>query len=715
MAASSSISIVSLDAVEEQLAPPAAIAVKRESAIPCVVTSSDFEAIYQHHCAEMLSRAQPAIVLLKSATPWVVEDQPITFTVPPAGDPDAPGSRLRRLEMLENAEAYETVEFTAYPYVQELLGVVAGTGDLPPGYDPWLAIFTAVYLALPTKIIARLCEDLIWGLGGDRDAFSEVFHISARSSDYNSITFKNESLDAKMPNRQYVVVALNALREYLHSKPSTSSESTTDPTFTFYELSVRFPKPNEPTEWCNCPRSDHTDQSPHHIHIYWLSNSNPRMLHHILTSQTTTPMIDVWPTRGLNSPEATIFAEILCAYINSRRAWNETLVMSVRHALVEVAAVAQNFEFANILLSNIVASAEFEFDATVLLTASARHCEVSYLAWCSFVKRAEVLAITPRVSQSKQKYNTVELQCALLRYDMLQHAEDKQLQEFMLANLEQMVSNHSVDYMISTVSEHIRRMFIKGRTSDIRRLHRLGLDIEYLREGLKRIDCDDIEYGFIRTLEFAEEQGWFRAGGTEYRDVVMHQLLKGHGAFDAVKWLYAKYPEMGATAWSAFREHTVPPLINNRERTRLVDVSRCERENYGRGVRWVLLENQRVWRIRVDESLIFDSIRMRDYQCLHLLYTVVGMKPNRTHAQAALRLVIKSYESGKRATHAMYLMLHCIRDALRANGVQLNLHEFILTAGSGVDTVALAWMMRRGFFTKPTMTKQRVRKTSSSS
>jgi hypothetical protein len=298
---------------------------------------------------------------------------------------------------------------------------------------------------------------------------------------------------------------------------------------------------------------------------------------------------------------------------------------------------------------------------------------------------------------------------------MLQQAEDKQLQEFMLANLEQIVSNHSTDFSLSTVSEHIRNMFIKGKTSDIRRLHRLGLDIEYLREGLKRIDCDDIEYGFIRTLEFAEEQGWFRAGGTEYRDAVMHQLLKGHGAFDAVKWLYAKYPEMGAIIWSAFREHTVPPLINNRERTRIVDVSRRERENYGRGVRWVLLENQRVWRIRVDESLIFDSIRMRDYQCLHLLYTVVGMKPSREHAQAALRLVIKRYESGKRATHAMYLMLRCIHDALRANGVQLNLHEFILTAGSGIDTVALAWMMRRGFFTKPKMAKQKVRKTSPSS
>jgi hypothetical protein len=747
MSATSSISIGSLDASDSQPeASPAAIAVKEESAIPCAEVTSDFEAIYRLRCAEVLARAQPAVAPLKSATPWIPGEHPIRFTVPPNA-PDnsaAPGYRLRqKIKVLENAEDCETIEFTAYPYVLELLSVVAGTGDLPAGYDAWLALFTAVYLALPKEFVDRICEDLLWALGGDREAFHDVFNVKVEKEDasrldYFSIAFNGDT-PADIPNRQYVMIALNALREYLNRIVSTvnSTETVKSFKFTFYELSVRFLISGECAEGCECPKSSNqkkffpsvpsSNKSDCRYYMYTahFSNSNPRMLHHVLTSPDMTVMNNGWPNRGLGSnADAAIFAEILCAYNNSKLSWHSGHVFEYATGLLfDFAALEQNFEFVNILLSNLVASGiEFEFDATYLLASAARRSEETYLAWCSFVKRAEVFAKLPPVTKRELKMSMVELQCTLLEHDLFHHAKDGELQQFMLSDLDQLVSCGKDGNTISSVGELICNMFNRGKIAAIRHMHRLGLDIEFLRKHLETIEIETIESDYIggefsRSLEFADEQGWLRSGGAEYRNTIVRQLLTGQGAFDAVKWLYGKYPETGEVVWRFFNEYTRSPYANQQARSRITKNSRRVLERYSRGVRWILRENREVWRNQVDEGMVLQAIRMRDHQRLHLLYTVSGVKPRREHAQAALSLIIRRRESVWRATHAMYLMLLCIRNAFRANGVQLNLLQFLETIGDTISTTVLSWMMRRGFFaaTKPKKVKKKgvVRATSS--
>jgi hypothetical protein len=711
--------------------------------------SSDFEAIYRKHCAERLSRTQPRITTFATATLWVVEQQSIHLTISPVdpADSNAPGSLLRRLKLLENAEAYETVELTNYPYIRELLNLVAGTGDLPEGYDPWLALFTAVYLALPSSITDRICEDLIWGLGGDRDAFNDVFHVDVCTDDnklqYYRIKLRSETIADGIANGQYVLVAYGALRDYLQSNMLDSLEtpSSDHHIFSFYDLSVRFLKPYEYASECDCNKPykeaecnygsiEGENGAMYSCHMYTMnfSNSNPRMLYHMLTSQMAPVVINEWPCERFGcEADAVAFAEILCAYIGSKKdVWSSELVNSASLALVKVASIAQYFKFANTLLSNLVGcGVELEFSATRLTTAAVRHSEESYLAWRSFVKRAEVCAKIPPTIDFYNTGDMIRLQCALLEYNMLKYATDAELREILLKNLDVMVTSLKDGVRFITISELIIEVFIRGRIGDIRRLHGLGLDIEYLREHLKAINNCSIDRGIIHALEFADELGWFTTSGHEYRDSCMRHLLLTPGSFDAVEWLSDRYPDMRISLWGAFIQYEYSAYCTtNNSLCRICTISRHERREHKRIIRWILLENRNVWKYPIEENLVIDTIRLRDYHLLHLLYTIGGVKPRKEHVRAALGtqvmrkpqhfphllevsvLVNGSSECEKHVDHIMFLILHCIRDALRANGVQLKMHELLHKARKDIDGNALDWMMRRGFFTtKPKLAK----------
>jgi hypothetical protein len=672
--------------------------------IPCVAVSSDYTAIYQHRCAEQLARAQPAVARLMDAEPLVVGERLVSFTVPPSvpDDPNASSSRLRRLRMLENAEANETVAFTAYPYVLELLSVVAGTGDLPSGYNSWLALFTAVYLSLPISITNRLCEDLIWTLGGDRTAFLEVFTLMHGYVLGHATLIDTKDISSEIPNRQYVVVALTALHEYLNSNILEGGFGTAKShiPYSFYELSVRFLEPREYAQCCDltCRHeatvSDAWDEC-FHINIEKFTNGNPRMLHHILTSETLPVVLDEWPGSRVESGAGSVaFVEMLCAYINSKSAWRSDLVTNALEALVNLVTVLpNNFEFANILLSNLVASGiEIKFDATRLLTAAVTHSEESYLAWSNFVKQAEIFTKMHPVEKVEKRQNMIEFQCALLEHDMLHHVEDAQLQEFILRNLDQRITSYIDGAKTSNASESIARIFVRGRVRDIRRLKRLGLSVDNLRHDILLV-----AHGFIQLLEFAEEHGWFASGGIGYQHECVHNLLL-KGAFHAARWLYAKYPDTSARLWSTFCQHSFSPIYT---RNCGCKDMRCEHRSrgkrYAKFIRWVLLENRERWKNSVPDYLVVNFIRFGDYHGLHALYTISGVQPRREHAHAALNLAVTNGHDAH-IIHAMLLMLRCIRDALRIRREQPTLREFLRTAVDGIDGIGLDWMMRRGFF-----------------
>jgi hypothetical protein len=511
-----------------------------------------------------------------------------------------------------------------------------------------------------------------------------------------------EDISSEIPNRQYVVVALAALHDYLNSNilEGRYGAAKSHIPYSFYELSVRFLEPRSYAQCCDlaCRHeatvSDAWDEC-FHINIEKFTNGNPRMLHHILTSETLPVVLDEWPESRVESGAGSVvFVEMLCAYINSKSAWRSDLVTSALKALVNLVTVLpNNFDFANILLSNLVASGtEIKFDATRLLTAAATHSEESYLAWCSFVKRAEIFTkIHPDTERCRRRY-MVELQCALLEHDMLHHVEDAKLQEFMLKDLDQRIISHIAGAKTSTARESISRTFMKGGVRDIRRLQHLGLDIDYLRNVIYHVT-----FGFIQVLEFVEEHGWLAAGGVGYQQDCMHNLLL-QGAFHAARWMYAKYPDTAAKLWSSFCQHKFSP--NHKQSCSCKGV-RCEhkRKNkrYGKFIRWILLENRERWKNSIPEYLISSFIRCGDYQGLNALYTIAGVQPRREHAQIALNPTVHN-ERGEHTIHAMLLMLRCIRDSLRAHGKQLTLREFLRSTESGIDGIGLDWMIRRGFF-----------------
>jgi hypothetical protein len=436
------------------------------------------------------------------------------------------------------------------------------------------------------------------------------------------------------------------------------------------------------------------------------------MLHYIITSPKLNVKINTWCQSWLRSEaEAIIFGDIFCSYINSKAGWKDSIVTGILRSLVEtLASTADYLEFSNIVLSNLVASGvEFEFDATTLLTAAAKHGEESYLAWSRFVKRAEVFTKIPIVYLEERNWNMVMMQSALLKHDMFHYAEDSQLQEFMIPYLE----NLTVRIEDSYIGDIIINAFIKGKITDILRLHGLGLNLEFLRKHFESIDNASIDNSFIQTLEFAERSGWFESGGVEYRNSFIHRLLMRQGAFGAVKWLYAKYPHTSSTIWRAFTEFTCYVKFNEKIMWDDTTSARRKRRNYIRGLRWILLENRSVWKNCVDEKIVVDSIRRIDYHRLHLLYALGCVKPSKEHLQAAIKLPIMNNMTGGRVTHALYLTLRCIRNALLANGVKIHLHDFMLTAGNNIHTVALVWMMKRGFFVATKPKKKRMPKPTS--
>jgi hypothetical protein len=680
---------------------------------PILETSSDFEAVYHRRCAEKELRTQPSGIPLKDAKEMIIGKKiELIFPSDDPDDPEAPGPRLRQLTLLENAKPDEAIQLTNYPCMKELIELVAGYRDLPKGYNPWFALFTAVYLALPISILDRLCEDLIWSIGDDKDTLHTLFKVyegyfTNYSYDYSKISFRIEPAFPHLLNTQYLTIAHGALKEYLQRNAllDCSKDSNSDAlNFTSYQLSLRF----------NASTFGNIDENGDRFHVRTSEfvNGNPRMLHHILTKQTV--KVDTWPSEHFGSAEdAAIFAEMLCAYINSKSAWSAELIESIFETLVNLASVAPYFEFANILLSNLLGCGiRVAFDSIRLLTAAAKHSKESFLAWRKFVKRAAVFDnLDCPIDLSQITSNAVELHCALLEHNLLHYVTDGTLQEFMLCNLQQPIKNGS---SVLSVAEIIAKVFIEDRIADIQRLHRLGLDVGYLRNNLKNIKCN-----FIPTLQFAEEQEWLETGSVEYRGACMENLLT-HDALDAARWLYVKHPDTGATMWSMFKERVFSP--KHLQCCTYKDVScgcKLKKKRYGKFIRWMLLENRDKWKNPVTEDLVSDFIRSGDYQTLCRFYAIAGVKPSKKHAKLALSLPSHLWEHVQcwrlvqvrlsDITHVMFLVLRCILDALHANGKHLNLHEFLCTAGNSIDGATLDWMMRRGFFaTKSKIAKKRI-------
>jgi hypothetical protein len=693
--------------------------------IPCAIVSSDYEAVYRRRCAGILARAQPATAPLGSADKWVPKTPMIEFTVPPAGDPNAPGSRLRQIKMLEDAEANEIVEFTNYPYIHELLAIVAGTGDLPEGYDPWLTLFTAIYLALPNSIIDRLCEDLLWAIGGDREVFYQIFDTDVywRSNAtyyYANIGLLDDPISTDMPNREYMVVAHGALCEYLKRRaPEIRSIFYNSFKFSSYWLGVRFIEPKDVSgqKWRKRSQSDSETESESEndgrfrILTSKFDNGNPRMLDYMLTSKNVSVEIDTWPIYNFGSAEdAVAFAEILCAYITSKSAWSAEMVVSATTTLLNVPSITP--EFANILLSNlVVGTVNFTFDATRLLTASVsvRNSEKSYIAWHRFVKYAKVFDDIKIPQDPYQRdTNTVALQCALLEHNLLSHVTDGELQEFMLRNLQRPILHGG---KILSVSEIILKLFIMGRIREIRHLHRIGLDISYLRNHAAHH-----YHGYcvpISVLEFAEEQGWFKDGDAVYRKNYMKGLI-ACGSHRATLWMGCKYPDTCDELWRVFcsgeylyREaylqmYSSIPGVKTRSRYRE------QKKDFRKTIHWLLQQNRLHWRREIPQSLIDRVIKSGDYVTLRALYTVGGQKLQPTHINVVLSLEGRKHNNGFEYTsdvllperrRMMFGMLRCMWDVLRASKVRLNPVSLLVKGRpESVNLEMITWMMHRGFF-----------------
>jgi hypothetical protein len=724
MSNTNNMKVMSLDGTEQQPASSSSSPAHAEpdsSPIPCVEVSSDFEAVYRRRCAGILARAQPATVSLKSAIKWVAETPKIEFIVPSTDDPDnstTPSARLRQLKILEDAEENETVEFTAYPYLLELLSVVGGTGDLPEGYDPRLALFTAVYLALPAEIVARLCEDWLWALGGDRAAFHDVFHTHGHWIDlrgkyyyyYSKITLINTPISKDVPNGQYVVVACEALKQYLKSnEPYKSSFSRNSSELFSYMLNIRFFEVRESKDDAEGNSENESEISDHSITMK-LGNGDPRMLHYILTKHGAPVEIKIWPSHSFKSAEdAAAFAEILCAYITCKSAWKSTLVNHAISVLFGQKQTAPYLEFVNILLSHIVASGiDIKFNVTRFLTASLGHSEESFLACRNFVKRAEIFTKISPTDEVNRVRDMVAFQCRLLEHNLLHHAEDAQLQEFMLKNLEVWVNSHIDDVPVIKVSGLIVRVFIRGQIGAIRRLHHLGLDIGYLRNHIggltKRIP--------VTVLEFTNERGWFESGGAEYREKYMRELVIS-ASHHAIRWLCDKYPDTCDELWSAFcdarylyrEEHRNMYTRSSEVKTRVQ--IRDQKKGFRRNIRWLLQQNRLHWRREIPKCLILLVIAEGDYVTLRALYVHGEQKLQPGHVDAVLRFNddkrITNFYLGILDAHRNMLfgMLRCMWDVLRASNTKLNKSSISIESNSKSTNLKLiAWMEHRGFFTE---------------
>jgi hypothetical protein len=729
MSNTNNMKVMSLDGTEQQPASssssPAALTDPDSSPIPCVEVSSDFEAVYRQRCAGILSRAQPATVSLKSAIKWVSETPKIKFTFPSTDDPDnstTPSARLHRLKILEDAEANEVVEFTAYPYLLELLSVVAGTGDLPEGYDPRLALFTAVYLALPAEIVARLCEDWLWGLGGDRAAFYDVFKTRGYWLDlkgnnhyyYSTITLIDTPIAEDVPNRQYGMVAREALKEYLkRNEPYKRSFSRNPSELLPYMLSIRFLESVHKSS--DDETKDETDAKIKEAEmgniaatvVQKLQSGDPRMLHYIFTKQSNLTEFKFWPNPNFKSEEyAETFTEMLCAYITSKCAWRSTLAKPVISALLDQMQTAPYFEIVNIVFSHLVASGiNIKFNSTRLLTASVSHSEESFLACRNFVKRAEIFTKISPTGELNRVRDMVKLQCRLLECDMLHHSEDAQLQEFMLKNLEMSVSSYADGFYVVTVSELIARVFIKGRIGVIRRLHNLGLNIGYMRD---QIYSYFIKYIPISVSEFIKERGWFESGGVEYRKNFMRTLTRS-GSHHAIRWMCDKYPCTCDELWSAFcdagylyREDYFYTYVHSPEenaRAQCMD----HKKGFRKIIHWLLQQNRLHWRREIPQRLIPAVIAVGDYVTLRALYLHGEQKLQPAHVSAILKFNDDMHNTGiysnSRPVHKNMLfgMLRCMWDVLRASKTRLNQSSIAFNSENG-NLQIIAWMVHRGFF-----------------
>jgi hypothetical protein len=728
--------------------------------------NDDVEAIYQRRCAAIISRSQPAIKQFKDADAWAPATASVSFTLPPndPANPDAPGSRLHRLKFFPNPGSSGVMVLQNFPYLLDLLNHVAHGTDLPQGYDPWLMLFTAwSYLDLPSMIVDRVCEDLLWGLGGCKEAFQEVFKFKSpgRWSMPNwrciilmsSDEFLSQPSVSQYQAHQYISEAFGALEEYLHRTMMGNNHSPVS--YNFYELSVRFTSPNDH----EAKQNRNTGCISYYVPTSTLGNCNPRMLHHLLQSSEVPVLIDMWPVSrfSASADDAATFAEMLCAHMHKTSTYAGNLAVSMKHVLLKLAGAGRmHFEFANIILCNLhlhqqkfdkvtgesndeldsdseeetpapITPPKLWFDVTHILAAAIHHSREAYAAWRSFVESAEILrALHCAVPDTM---GVASLQCALLMNKMLDLVTDEDLQTHMLRSLQRCVFRRQradgefddvFDDEFGTfarpkVSNIISRVFVDGRVADIRRLHALGLDIALLRE-----DVNAVRANFMEILKFAEEQQWLSASNTQYRHKCMENLVL-HSAHDAIQWLCAHYPDTVDALWSKFcrgkylykrscREKHITRHHLHEEKRAIPCHCKERRRKFGKAVQWLLQQNRDHWHRQLPKKFVSLVIERGDYRTLRALYRITGLRPKPHHINAVLELNTVRYHitdcnGNDVRSMVSFSMLWCIWDVLRETGTKFNLSSLLTAETSRVNLKEMAWIVRRGFFNTPGSSK----------